>query len=411
MPKRSAPLAANFLKTVKHVPGGENLYPDGDNLHLRVLASGHWTWVLKMRCKGEMGTFKVGDDLGLKDARDAAAVLRPKIKAGYNPNEEKQLERQRQKSAKLGIGTLEAIVDAYFETGPGTGNRTKAEQRKRIKSVFASHLKKPGLELVMSKLQITADAHPAKTSAARAVAYLNPILKWAAKRELTPHGIQLEKPQTLASEDEEEGQRHLTEDELKALLPHLNDHYGRCAKFMLLTAARRSEATQATWAEIDLENQLWTLPPARRKDTRSKAKKKQAPKHPFKIPLSAQAVALLEEVKAVEIQRREVFQIKEQITPATKVFSGVRGGSLVNWDRWLKMVSPLANVQNWSAHDLRRTASTFVGDLGFPPHVASVVLGHANIGGQLLADYNKTRYFDDHKKALDALGAMIANIK
>jgi integrase len=272
MPKRSAPLAANFLKTVKHTPGGKNEYPDGNNLYLRVLATGNWTWVLKMRCKGEMGTFTVGDDLGLKDARDAAALLRAKIKAGYNPNEEKQVERQRQKSAKLGIGTFEAIVDAYFETGPGAANRTKAEQRKRIKSVFAPYLKKPGHELAMAKLQITADSHIAKTSAARAVAYLNPILKWAAKRDLTPQGIQLEKPHTTVSEDEEDGQRHLTDDEVKALLPHLNDHYGRCAKFILLTAARRSEVTEATWAEFDLEKQIWTLPAGRRKDTRSKVK-------------------------------------------------------------------------------------------------------------------------------------------
>ncbi len=410
MPKRSDPLAANFLKTVKYVPGGKNEYADGGNLYLRIFGSGGWTWVLKMRCKGEMGTFPVGDDLGLKDARDAASALRPKIKAGYNPNEEKQLQRQRQKSAKLGVGTLEAIVDAYFETGQGAGNRTKAEQRKRIKSVFASHLKKPGVDLIMSKLQITADNHPSKTSAARAVAYLNPILKWAAKRDLTPHGILLEKPHTTVSEDDEEGQRELTDEEVKALLPHLHDAYGRCARFMLLTAGRRSEVTEATWAEFDLEGRIWTLPAKRRKDTRSKVKKKKAPQKPFKIPLSEEAIALLEEVKALELQRRKVMQIEESLTTATRVFTGNRGGNLVNWDRWLKVVSPKANVFNWSAHDLRRTTSTMVGNLGFAPHVGSVLLGHKNIGGQLLADYNKSPYFKEHKDALAAVGNKIKNM-
>lgn len=411
MPKRSAPLAANFLKTVKYIPSGKNEHSDGNNLYLRILASGGWTWVLKMRCKGEMGTFTVGDDLGLKDARDAAATLKPKIKAGYNPNEEKQVERQRQKSAKLGIGTLEAIVDAYMEDGPGAANRSKLEQQRRIKSVFAAYLKKPGRDLVMANLQTAADSHAAKTSAARAVAYLNPILKWAARRALVPMGIQLEKPHTTVSEDEEGGQRYLTDEELKALLPHLNDHYGRCAKFILLTAARRSEATEATWGEFDLGNRIWTLPAKRRKDTRSKVKKKQAPQQLFKIPLSEQAVALLDEVKAFELQRRENLQIKQQVTSATKVFTGNRGGNLVNWDRWVKLVSFKADVFNWSAHDLRRTVSTMVGDLGFAPHVGSVVLGHKNIGGQLLADYNKSLYFDDHKKALGAIGIKIENIK
>ncbi|CAN1544397.1 XerC Integrase [Caulobacteraceae bacterium] len=411
MPKRSAPLAANFLKTVKYMSGGKNEYPDGNNLYLRVIATGNWTWVLKMRCSGTMGTFTVGDNFGLKEAREAAAALRVKIKSGYNPNEEKQIVRQRQKSAKLGIGTFEAIVDEYFEVGNGAENRTKREQRKRIKSVFVRYLKKPGHELVMAKLQISADSHPAKTSAARAVAYLNPILKWAARRDLTPKGIQLEKPYTMASEDKAYGQRYLSDEEVKALLPNLNDGYGRCARFMLLTAARMSEATEATWEEFDLEGRIWTIPAKRRKDTRSKIRKRQVPNEPFEIPLSEQAVALLHEVKTLELQRRDVMQIEEQLTTTTRVFNGNRGGKLVNWDRWLKLVSPKANVFNWSAHAFRRTAATMAGNLGAWPEIQSVVLGHKNIGGQLLAGYSKSKYFNQHKKALKALGKKIENLK
>lgn len=410
MPKRSDPLAANFLKTVRYVLGGKNEHPDGNNLYLRVLASGNWTWVLKMRCKGEMGTFTVGDDLGLKEARDAAANLRPRIKAGYNPNEDRQAERQQQKSAKLGIGTFEAIIDEYFDTGQGAVKGTKTEMRKRIKSVFVSYLKKPGHDLVMAKLQIAADQHPAKTSAARAVSYLNPLLKWAAKRGHLPQGIQLEKPHVTASGDEEEGQRRLTDREVEALLPHLSDPYGRCAKFMLLTAARRSEAADAAWSEFDLEKGLWTIPAIRRKDTRSAAKKKQRRKLALEIPLSPQAVSLLMEVREAEILRRQLLKIDELMLPTTKVFTGIRGGNLVNWNRWLKMVSPRANVANWSAHDLRRTAATMIGELGYAPHIVSVVLGHSNIGGQLVADYNKSFYFDDHNSALKSLGQKIEKI-
>lgn len=410
MPKRSEPLAANFLKTVKYVQGGKNEHPDGGNLYLRVLASGRWTWVLKMRCNGEMGTFPVGDDLGLKDAREAASALRIKIKAGHNPNEDKKLQRQRQKTAKLGIGTFEAIIDAYFDTGPGSLLRTKVEQKKRIKSVFGNYLKKPGLELVGSKLQITADDHKSKSSAANAVAYLNPVLKWAAKRELVKPGILLEKPHIEVAEDGEKGQRHLSEEEVKALLPFLNDHYGRCAKFMLLTAARRSEATEATWSEIDLDTAVWTIPASRRKDTRSRRKKKQLPTRAFAVPLSPEAVSLLQEVRAAEILRREIFKIQEGIVPSSLVFNGIRGGNLVNWDRWLKRISDKAKVWNWSAHDLRRTAATFIADLGFAPHIVSIVLGHKNIGGQLVATYNKAQYFKDHRLCINDLGNKIAKL-
>ena len=33
-------------------------------------------------------------------------------------------------------------------------------------------------------------------------------------------------------------------------------------------------------------------------------------------------------------------------------------------------------LKDWSAHTLRRTSATLAGDLGAPPHVISVTLGH-----------------------------------
>jgi integrase len=70
----------------------------------------------------------------------------------------------------------------------------------------------------------------------------------------------LEKPHAGIEEAESGvGQRVLTHDELRAVLPHLSDPRGRCCKFLLLTGARLREATEATWAEIDPEARTWTV--------------------------------------------------------------------------------------------------------------------------------------------------------
>ena len=53
----------------------------------------------------------------------------------------------------------------------------KYDQRNGICFVFSAHLKKLTLELKPADLQLSVDNHKAKVSAARAVAYLNPILR------------------------------------------------------------------------------------------------------------------------------------------------------------------------------------------------------------------------------------------
>ena len=67
-------------------------------------------------------------------------------------------------------------------------------------------------------------------------------------------------------------------DELKLLL-----------LFMVLCASRLGEATKAVWSEIDLDNQLWTIP-----GERMKAKVE------HKVPVSVQAIEVLERARALE---------------------------------------------------------------------------------------------------------------
>jgi integrase len=177
---------------------------------------------------------------------------------------------------------------------------------------------------------------------------------------------------------------------------------------MLLTGARRDEACKATWGQFILDKRVWTIPSEVRKDTRTQAKRKVKPKPAMQVPLSRQAVALLEEVKAAELSRRALEGVSLEIAPDDRVFVGQKGGRLDNWDRWLKRNAKKSGVSGWSAHALRRTTATLAGDLGAPPHVVSVILGHANLGGQLVAGYNKSRYETEHTNILEKVGDHIA---
>jgi integrase len=246
-----------------------------------------------------------------------------------------------------------------------------------------------------SELQRAVDPHTAKVSAARAVAYVTPVLKWAVKRGLMKGVFDLEKPLQDAPR-----QKVMGEAELAAVWPTLTDSYGRCCRFMLLTGARLDEARNATWGQFNLQMRVWTIPAAVRKDTRAQTRRRLAPKPAMHVPLSQQAVALLDEVKVAELSHRQLQGVSEEPKPADLVFVGQRGGKLDNWDRWLKANAKKSGVSGWSAHALRRTTATLAGNLGAPPHVVSVILGHSNLGGQLVAGYNKSRYEIEHAKVL-----------
>ena len=411
MAKRVPPLSSAQVANLKPYPDKVRELVDGAvaGLRLRMTPAGTRSWSLNIRASGVMRRFDVGAGLGLAAARERAEEIRRQVRDGTDPTAERRAQRARAIAAEQGIGTLGAVIEAYFSTGPGAGLKSKGEQLKRLRSVFAAHLHRPAADVDGVALQLTVDVHGSKTAAARAVAYLSPVLKWAAKRSLVRAAFNLEKPHADTDEDVV-GQRVLTHDELRAVLPHLNDPHGRCCRFMLLTAARLREATEATWAEVDLEAGAWTISPSRRKDTRSRTRRKQTPAQPHVVPLSRQTLKVLEEVWVAERKRRELAGVTANIEAGEPLFVGERGGRLQNWDRWLKLLSRETRVTGWSAHALRRTAATLAGDVGVEPHVVSIILGHKNVGGQLTATYSKSRYRREHSEALQRLADHIDGI-
>ena len=408
MPKRVPPLSAAQLAQIKPDPAKVIEHIDGavPGLRFRVTPAGARSWSLNIRANGKMRRFEVGRNLSLSEARSKAEELKVKIKNGADPTAEKRARREKAKLALDGIGTMGSLVDWYFENGPGAHLKTKYDQRNGICFVFSVHLKKPTVELKSAELQLSADNHKAKVSAARAVAYLNPILRWAQKRDLVVGEFNLEKPILDMPK-----QRFLDETELAAILPFLGDSRGMCARFILLTGARISAATKATWSQINWDAKTWTIPPDHLKDTRALRQRSQRPKKPMVVPLSRQAIELL---KMIEARREQTSRLRspESRTPESDlIFTSVSGTELGNWSRWLKKIAEVTGVREWSAHALRRTSATLAGDLGAPPHVISVMLGHSNVGGQLVAGYNHSTYSSEHKDILQGVADRLEEIE
>jgi integrase len=186
-------------------------------------------------------------------------------------------------------------------------------------------------------------------------------------------------------------QRVLSRDECARFLRALSGSaHDTAARFMLLTAARREEACGAAWAEFG--ESVWTIPAARRKDTRPNARRT---KEDHAVPLSRQALALLDSLK-----------VGGEADRGALVFAGGRGAQLTNWPRWSARMEKRLGF-DVSPHALRRTCATLAGDLGQPPHVVSALLGHRSIGGALHAGYNHSRYRVEVMGALQMVADML----
>lgn len=398
MSKRVKPLSSAALAAFKPHPQNTLELVDGavPGLRVRITPAGTKSWSLNIRRLGKMCRFLVGTNLGLSEARVRALEMRRDVAAGADPTEIRRSDRRKVNDASNGVGTLSSVVDAYFSIGAGAALITKGAQIKCIRLVFKKYLRVVALNIKSSELQTSVDEYRAKVTAARAAAYITPVLRWAAKRDLVSDAFTLEKPHTNAPK-----QRVLTDGELSVLLPLFTDSFGECSRFMLMTGVRLTATCSARWSDIDLVNKVWTVPPEQQKDTRKVMQRRQKPLLPLVIPLSRQAIELLHEVK---IKRQSNLSWgSADFEGDDFVFVTSRGRRLVNWDRWLKKMRGASGVEDWSAHAFRRTVATIAGNLGAPPHIISVILGHANVGGQLVAGYNKSVYAPEHFNALQGI--------
>ena len=292
------------------------------------------------------------------------------------------------KNAKAGIGTLGSIIEAYFDRGDGGSLRTKDKQVALIRHVFDKQLDRAAIDIPVQDLQLAADEHPSASSAGRAIGYLKPLTRWAAKRGLMQKGFhELEKPAERNTQDG--GHTVLDRETLARVLPALNGgHHGPAARMMFWTAARLDEVCSATWNEFDLEAGFWTIAAGRRKDTRSRARKKQVPAQPHVVPLPRQAISMLK-------------KMRDRANAGPLVFPGARGAKLDNWDRWSKSIFERTGTSGWTRHDLRRTCATLAAELNVAPHIVSIILGHKTPeNNHLLGIYNKSRYRQQHGEAL-----------
>jgi integrase len=123
----------------------------------------------------------------------------------------------------------------------------------------------------------------------------------------------------------------------------------RCLEFLILTATRSAEARYATWAEIDLEHKVWTVPAERMKSGRA-----------HRVPLSPAAMVVL--------------QAMAQLGTDGFVFPGLKTAATLS-DRTLTRVVHSAGGNGATTHGFRSSFSQWRAEAtNFPQELAEAAL-------------------------------------
>ena len=147
-------------------------------------------------------------------------------------------------------------------------------------------------------------------------------------------------------------------------------------RLILLTMVRKSDLQDAIWDEIDFENAVWTIPKERMK--RSKA---------HNVYLSRQALDIMIALKTCAGNSKYLLPSRyDADAPMSRATFNRVTYAVV--ERAKKEGLP---VEPFTVHDLRRTASTLLNELGFNSDWIEKCLAHED-GRSSRGVYNKAEY-------------------
>lgn len=359
---------------------------DGGGLYLLINPNSRKYWRMKYRFLNQerLESFGVYPDISLADARERRDALR-KLKAkGIDPREYKR--EQEEEALRESGQCFEIIARDWHATRLSKWSAYYAKQvmQRMEADLFPRIGKMPMNDIKAStlfKLATTIQDRNAIEMAHRAVNICSQVFYYAMARDLAKDNPALALRGQLKT-SQTSNYAHLSARELPEFLAALEAYDGGirtklAIHFLLLTFVRTGELCGARWDEIDIERAEWRIP-AERMKMRS----------PHVVPLSAQAITLLETLK--RLSRKSEF-----------VFPGVVSArkSMSN-NTMLQAIYAMGFKDRTTGHGIRATASTILNESGlFGYDVIERQLAHQQ-RDKVRAAYNHADYLQERRKMM-----------
>jgi len=352
-------------------------------MYVHVTTKGALSFRMDYRLNGRRETLYLGkysaDGLSLARAREKCIDARRAVSEGISPAIEKQRDKRRLKEAK----SFGELGEKWLLAAP-MADSTRAMRR----SIFERELlpawrNRLLTEISPDDLRSHCGAIVDRGAPATAI-HVRDIVKQI-------YGFAILHGEKVANPADEVGpasiatfvpkDRSLSPSEIRVLFRVLEKvptlptiRLGM--RFFLLSMVRKSELQDAIWDEVDFENAVWTIPKERMK--RSKA---------HNVYLSQQMLDILIALKTCAGNSRYLLPSRyDADAPMSRATFNRVTYSVVEQAR--KDGLPL---EPFTVHDLRRTGSTLLNELGFNSDWIEKCLAHED-GRSSRGVYNKAEY-------------------
>ena len=371
---------------------------DRDGIYVVVSPAGSITFRLDYRINNRRETLTLGrygrDGVSLLKARELGMEARRRVREGVSPAIEKQRDKARIKAAK----TFADFGRKWIEEGrmaDSTRAMRRAIYERDVEPAFKNRMLteiEPGD--VRALCQLVKD-RGAPATAIHIRDQINLIFAFARL-----HGEKVENPAKDVSPSSiwsfTPRERALSPKEIRLLYPLLEQvptlptiRLGM--KLILLTLVRKSELQDATWDEVDFVNAIWSIPAARMKASRA-----------HNIYLSTQALDIMIALKTCAGNSPYLlpsrYEADQPMSRAT--FNRV---TMSIAERAKEHGLPLAP---FTVHDLRRTGSTLLNEIGFESDWIEKCLAHVDRRTSRRV-YNVAEYAQQRRHMLQEWADMI----
>jgi integrase len=372
-------LTAKAIEAIKPPKAGQiEVFDQGyPGLALRVSYGGAKSFTTYYRPGGGKHrriTLGLWPAMSLAEAREAWRRVREEVVKGGDPAREKQ-------GRKPGM-SFDVVIEEWLRRDQ---SKNKASSQYRVGRLVEHDLlpawtgrrvddltKRDVLDLTDSIMD-----RGATVQARRVHSHVQRFFNWCVERNIIKANPMtgLKRPGSETSRD-----RVLTDAEVVKVWTGTEgaDPFNAITRLLLLTGCRLQEIGSLKWSEID--GNLIKLRGERTKNNL-----------PNEVHLTAVARAILEEQPRIE-GSDFVFTLDGQ-----KPVSG--------WSRAKKRIDASTGVTGWRLHDIRRTVSTGMNELGVDSHIVEAVLGHKVKG--VAGVYNKAKHEAASYTALQAWGAHV----
>ena len=377
-------MAKVTVKNVFKLPDGKHSV--GPNLNLVVRGNSR-TYVFRYSVDGKRKEKSLGsaEKISISQAREQAEKFRVGLSEGHAPktNKEVLVENVRKEEAPTFEAYALKTIDKIASVRMWKNAKHKAQWFSTVKTYALpvlgkkklADIKKQDILEVLNPIWLTKNETASRVrgrlenifsyAVSDGLMEFNPAL-WRGNldRELPPPGkVQKTEHHETMSLEELQGK-------IDCFYPAIN-RTRQVILFTILTASRVGESVPAKWDEIDWDNKVWSVPAERRKDGKP---------YPHRVPLSTQAVELLE---SIERTGEYIFSIKDTL------------GSRYSLAVLLKRMTG----SQATMHGFRSTFRDWAAENGVPDIVAEKCLMHST-GSAVVQAYQRSDLLEQRREVM-----------